>query len=369
MKKRKTLNNSVEFFQQELMGWHQHENKRALPWKGIKDIYRIWLSEVILQQTRVEQGMGYYQRFLNAYPDITDLARAPEQDVFKLWEGLGYYSRCKNLIATARIITNERKGIFPDTYEELLRLKGIGPYTAAAIASFGYSLPVPVVDGNVIRVLSRYFGVDTPVQRSEGKKIIHDLAVQCLDKKQPGAYNQAIMDFGATVCKPQLPLCSVCVLKTKCHAFQSSAVDAYPVKTKKNPLKKRWFIALIIQDQSGRFAIRRRAEGDIWSGLHEFPSLECQTQNEWKHWNPQKEMLTANVSEAIGPIKSSKIYTQLLSHQKIHVRIVSLRIHKKSALKLPAKWMTATEMNQLAFPKIYRDVLHDTGIISLKNRS
>ena len=367
MKKRKILCNHYVFFKQGLMHWHRHHNRRSMPWKGVKDIYRIWLSEIILQQTRVEQGLSYYERFLKAYPDIKALAGAPEQEVFKLWEGLGYYSRCKNLIATARIIAIERKGIFPDTYEELLALKGIGPYTAAAIASFGYSLPVPVVDGNVIRVLSRYFGIDTPVQSSEGKKMIQELAEKCLDHEQPAAYNQAIMDFGATICKPQLPLCTECVLHTTCQAFNSSKVHAYPVKTKKSPVKKRWFIAMMVKDHTGRFAIRQRKEGDIWAGLYEFPSLECKTQKEWIQFMKKNDTKIPSLSKTIKPVKENKVYSQILSHQKIHVQIFSCRINKRADLKLPAEWLTAKEMTQLAFPRIYRDILHDKGIIILSD--
>jgi A/G-specific adenine glycosylase len=365
MKKRKMSSNHFVFFKQGLMHWHHHHNHRAMPWKGVKDIYRIWLSEVILQQTRVEQGLGYYERFLKAYPDIFALAGAPEQEVFKLWEGLGYYSRCKNLIATARIIASERKGTFPDNYEELLSLKGIGPYTAAAIASFGYSLPVPVVDGNVIRVLSRYFGIDTPVQRSEGKKLIQSLAEQCLDHEQPAAYNQAIMDFGATICKPQLPLCTECVLHTTCRAFTSSSVHAYPVKTKKSPVKKRWFIVMIVTDHTGRFAVRQRKEGDIWAGLYEFPSLECRTQKEWIRFMKQHDTSISSLSNAIEPVRENKLYSQLLSHQKIHLQIISCSITQRAHLKVPAEWLTSKEMTQLAFPRIYRDILHDKGMISL----
>src|ERR1700749_1524911 len=190
-----------------LLKWHNGKNSRVMPWKGEKNPYKIWLSEVILQQTRVEQGWSYYEKFVETFPTIHDLATAPEQKVFKLWEGLGYYSRCKNLIATAKRIDTEYKGVFPSTYEELLQLKGIGPYTAAAISSFAFGLPHAVVDGNVNRVLARDFGIETPFDTTEGKKIFSILAQELLDKKNSSAYNQAIMDLGATVCTPRNPLC------------------------------------------------------------------------------------------------------------------------------------------------------------------
>src|SRR5580698_9523423 len=198
-------------FAKKLLKWHKKENTRSMPWKGEKDPYKIWLSEVILQQTRVEQGWAYYERFLEAFPTIGDLASAPEKKVFKLWEGLGYYTRCRNLMITARRISSQYNGRFPSSYEGIVSLKGVGPYTAAAIASFAFNLPYAVVDGNVERVLARYFGEETPVDTSQGKKFYTGLAASLLDEKQAGRYNQAIMDFGAVICKPQNPLCTQCV--------------------------------------------------------------------------------------------------------------------------------------------------------------
>src|SRR5579859_1431456 len=195
-------------FTKTLLGWNSSGNFREMPWKGEKDPYKVWLSEVILQQTRVQQGWAYYEKFINAFPTIKDLAAALEQKVFKLWEGLGYYSRCRNLIATARKISDEYNGRFPHTYEEILALKGVGPYTAAAIASFAYNLPHAVVDGNVVRVLARFFGITTAADTTSGKKQFAELATALLDPSQAGIYNQAIMDFGATVCTPRNPQCA-----------------------------------------------------------------------------------------------------------------------------------------------------------------
>src|SRR5215218_589494 len=208
----------LQNFVKGLLQWNKTANHRQMPWKGEKDPYKIWLSEIILQQTRVEQGLGYYQRFVQIFSNVHALAQAPEQQVFKLWEGLGYYSRCKNLIASAKYISGELGGVFPKTYEEIVALKGVGPYTAAAIASFAYNLPYAVLDRNVFRVLSRIFAIDTPIDTTEGKKVFSALAQEALDKETPGAYNQAIMDFGATVCKP-VPECVHCFFKMACRAF------------------------------------------------------------------------------------------------------------------------------------------------------
>lgn len=219
-------------FAQALLQWHRHHNVRAMPWKGEKDPYRIWLSEIMLQQTRVEQGLPYYEKFIAAFPTIRHLAAAPDQQVFKLWEGLGYYSRCRNLLATARYIAHERDGAFPATYNEILALKGVGGYTAAAIASFAYNLPHAVLDGNVYRVLARIHGMDTPTDSAEGKKLFSELAQQQLPKEEPAAYNQAIMDFGATVCKP-MPECRACFFASHCRAFEEGKQLQLPVKKKK----------------------------------------------------------------------------------------------------------------------------------------
>ena len=206
------------YFTQQLLQWNQTANHRAMPWKGEKDPYKIWLSEIILQQTRVDQGWAYYEKFIFAYPTIQDLAKAKDEKVFKLWEGLGYYNRCRNLLHTARQITNHSKGIFPNTYDALLALKGIGPYTAAAIASFAFNLPYAVVDGNVFRVIARYEGIDVPTDTTAGKRLFETRAAALLDKKRAGLYNQAIMDFGATVCKPFAPNCNNCPLQKTCVA-------------------------------------------------------------------------------------------------------------------------------------------------------
>ncbi len=254
-----------------------------MPWKGEKDPYKIWISEIILQQTRVLQGILYYNKFIDKFPTLAVLAAASDSEVYKIWEGLGYYSRCKNLLFTARHIVATLNGRFPETYTDLLKLKGVGPYTAAAIASFAYGLPHAVVDGNVFRVLSRYFDNDTPVDSTTGKSVFSTLASQMLYLPDPAAYNQAIMDFGATICKPQIPLCQLCVLQSRCKAFETGSANRLPVKEKQLIKRNRWFNYFIffINDQ---VLVRQRPAGDIWENLNEFYLLESERHI---HWNPQ----------------------------------------------------------------------------------
>src|ERR1700743_2600318 len=248
-----------------LLKWHIGKNNRIMPWKGEKNPYKIWLSEVILQQTRVEQGRSYYEKFVETFPTIHDLATAPEQKVFKLWEGLGYYSRCRNLIATAKRIDTEYKGVFPSTYEEILGLKGIGPYTAAAISSFAFGLPHAVVDGNVTRVLARCFGISTPVDTMAGRRQFTKLADELLETSRPGVYNQAIMDFGATVCTPRNPQCSSCLQRPACVAWQKGLTEQFPVKQKAPLKRQRCFYYFVVEAPGGKTYIRQRTEKDIWA--------------------------------------------------------------------------------------------------------
>lgn len=338
------------------MLWHSNQNKREMPWKGIKDIYKIWLSEIILQQTRVEQGRAYYNRFIETFPTIQDLAAAPERSVMKLWEGLGYYSRCRNLHFTAKFIVKEHKGIFPDTYEGLLALKGVGPYTAAAIASFGFNIPKAVVDGNVIRVLSRYFGLDEPINATSTKKLLTDLAERCLDSKQPGTYNQAIMDFGATVCKPVSPLCLACPLHTHCEAYRLHKVDQLPHRSNKITKKTRWFIIKIIQCKQ-YYAIHLRPTGDIWAGLYAFPMTE---QPSKRAWATSIKDLASHSEDAI---QCKQVYHQQLTHQTIYAGVIRLKINKRADASNDLQWVHQKKIAELAFPRIFRDILQKENLI------
>lgn len=259
-------------FRKNLLAWSD-QNPRPLPWKGENDPYKIWLSEIILQQTRVEQGLPYYHKFVAAYPTVRHLAEAPEDELLKNWEGLGYYARARNLHAAARYIVRELGEAFPATYEAIRALKGVGDYTAAAIASFAFGLPRAVVDGNVYRVLARRWGVKIPVDSSAGRKYFATLAQALLDPARPGVHNQAMMDFGAICCTPLQPLCMFCPFSTECVALANNQVAEYPVKSKVLARKKRDFFYLVI-NVGGDVLVRKRTGNDIWKGLWEFPQIE-----------------------------------------------------------------------------------------------
>lgn len=251
-----------------LLKWYQ-ENRRDLPWRDTKDPYRIWISEIILQQTRVSQGYDYFLRFMERFPDVDTLAAAPDDEVMRYWQGLGYYSRARHLHAAAKSM----KGQFPTTYEGVRALQGVGDYTAAAICSFAYDMPYAVVDGNVYRVLSRYFGVETPIDTNEGKKLFASLAQENLDPSCPADYNQAIMDFGALQCTPHTSVCAECPLADQCVAYRTGIVDALPVKNQKLSVKTRYFNYLWVVAGDYTF-IHKRLEKDIWQNLYEFPLIE-----------------------------------------------------------------------------------------------
>ncbi|MFT3979677.1 MAG: A/G-specific adenine glycosylase [Ferruginibacter sp.] len=347
-----------EFFTRSLMHWHNHANKREMPWKGEKNPYKIWLSEIILQQTRVEQGWEYYLRFIKKYPTVKELAAAPEDDVFKLWEGLGYYSRCKNLHFTARYIAGELQGKFPAQYDEIVALKGVGPYTASAIASFAFNLPHAVVDGNVNRVLARYFGIEKAIDSTDGKKDFAKLAQQLLDTKKPGLYNQAIMDFGATVCKPQLPLCGQCVLQARCIAYKEAKVHELPVKEKKIVKKNRWFYFLVIEKE-GYVFVRKREAKDIWQNLYEFVLLE------WPQQTGAAELLQTEEGQAVLPsavkqLAVSKEYKQQLTHQTVHACFLHLQLTSRKEPQGYEK-LSLQKIKAIAFPKLINDYLTDMG--------
>lgn len=327
-----------------------------MPWKGEKDPYKIWLSEIILQQTRVEQGLAYYERFVAAYPTVLHLAKAKDETVMKLWEGLGYYSRCRNLLATARVIANGYKGKFPDTYESIKTLKGVGPYTAAAIASFAYNLPHAVVDGNVFRVLARVFGIDTPTDTTQGKKQFTHLAETLLPADKAGLYNQAIMDFGAVVCKPKAPLCNNCIFNKECVAVNNKQIDSLPVKSKKLVIKKRCFYYLVLQHQN-KIGIIQRTGKDIWQGLYQFQLVEMEKESS------QKEILNAAIKNgvliknkfAVGSF--SEMFKQQLSHQLIQGQFIEITIQEKSKALGDTKWVSKKDLKKFAFPQFINQYL------------
>jgi A/G-specific adenine glycosylase len=296
-----------------IIHWYQ-ENKRDLPWRRTKNPYFIWLSEVILQQTRVVQGMSYYEKFVEKYPKIENLAEADEQEVLTTWQGLGYYSRARNLHATAKQITNNFKGVFPSEYLEILSLKGVGEYTAAAIASFAFDKSHAVVDGNVFRILSRIFNVDSPIDSTEGKKKFTYLANELLDKNQPALFNQAIMEFGALQCVPGKPNCEVCPLLFQCEAFKSKTVTQLPVKKGKTKIRNRYFLYLVnFNPQKNTLLLRQKTENDIWKNMYEFPKIEFDSTEKIQ------EFCTQNIDKIQ---KNSSIYKHILSHQHLHTQFI-----------------------------------------------
>jgi A/G-specific adenine glycosylase len=288
-----------------IINWY-HLNKRDLPWRTTKKAYIIWLSEIILQQTRVEQGLPYFHKFLQHYPNVSDLAVADEQEILNDWQGLGYYSRARNLHKTAKEVVEIYNGVFPSTYNELLKLTGIGPYTAAAIASFAFDEAKAVVDGNVYRVLSRVFDIEEAIDSTQGKKTFELLANELIDKKNPATYNQAIMEFGALQCVPVNPDCAACPLQFQCLAYQNKTITQRPVKSKKTKVTPRYFVYLIELSPSHTIRIEKRKEKGIWQHLYQFPLLEFTSIEEKQYY------LASLNSKFI-----SKEYKHILSHQQL----------------------------------------------------
>jgi A/G-specific adenine glycosylase len=351
-------------FTKALMFWYDYSEKRILPWKSNKDPYQIWLSEIILQQTRVEQGTPYFLRFIARYPSLTDLANAPDDEVMKLWQGLGYYARARNMLITARQIRDEFDGIFPDNFDSIYQLKGIGEYTAAAISSFAYDLPHAVLDGNVYRVLSRYFGIDTPIDSNEGKRIFKALSKEHLDTKRPADYNQAIMDFGATICKPQLPLCESCPLSDNCIAKENNKVSSLPQKSKKIKKRDRFFYYFVWRSPKAKTIVRKRDDKDIWKGLYDFPIFESnellKESNLSKLWvSDTWKSLISSVNTDEVTVNFSRTYNQLLTHQKIIAIFVEISGKEPSLTKSDKEYkiISLPELKQLALPKTIQKYL------------
>lgn len=339
-------------FVKKLLKWNGTDNVRKMPWKGEKDPYKIWLSEVILQQTRVEQGLKYYENFIKSFPTVHQLAAAPVEKVFKHWEGLGYYSRCRNLIETANYISKELKGVFPSDYHSILKLKGVGDYTASAIASFAYNLPYAVLDGNVFRVLSRIFDEETPIDSTEGKKKFSQIAQNILPATKAGEYNQAIMDFGAIVCKP-VPDCKACFFTNYCQAYQLNKQHLLPIKEKKIIIKKRWFNYVVVTYKKN-IAIRQRTGKDIWQQLFEFILIET-----GKPYSEEKILKIFEERFMISKYEMIESYTEItqkLTHQTIHFNFIVIEINKKEKLE-DFSWVSLSTLTQFAFPKTLKDFI------------
>ena len=310
-----------------LLHWYL-QNKRDLPWRKTSDAYPIWLSEIMLQQTRVAQGLPYFLSFIEHFPTVFDLAEADEEQVLKLWQGLGYYSRARNLHKTAQIIASDYNGNFPNKYSDLLKLKGIGDYTAAAIASFAFNEMVPVVDGNVFRVLSRYFDVETDISSATAKKEFATLAKELMPNDNPALFNQAIMEFGALQCVPKNPNCEICVFSSSCAALQKNKVNQLPIKTKKTKVRNRYFHYLIFQDNDNTTIINKRTEKGIWQNLYEFPVIETEK-------IVSQETIIAKIKSDFYDLDITDVFVfddpiiHKLSHQHLAISFYKVSVSKK----------------------------------------
>jgi len=337
-------------FAEEIIEWYQL-HKRDLPWRNTNDPYIIWLSEIIMQQTRVEQGTPYFNRFAEKYPTVKQFADAKEEEILKLWQGLGYYSRGRNMHHTAKIVMEEHAGYFPSSYDALIKLKGVGEYTAAAISSFSSNEAKAVVDGNVFRLLSRYFGIDTPINSGKGKKLFTELANELLDKSQAGEFNQAIMEFGSLQCKPKNPNCPACPLQADCEAKKTMRIHELPVKIKSQKSRERFFnYILVLKDN--QILLNKRGSGDIWENLYDLPLFEntslCPAQDLIK-----SEEFISNFGKQVQVKSISKPIKHILSHQKIYASFITIENFSEEFLA-KKNWFFANqnELDQFAQPKL-----------------
>lgn len=349
------------YFSDKVVKWYEH-NKRDLPWRNTTDPYKIWLSEVILQQTRVNQGLPYYQRFVDKYPNVLALASASQQDVLRLWQGLGYYSRARNLHECAQQVVQVHGSRFPDNYRDLKKLKGVGDYTAAAIASIAYRESVAVVDGNVFRVLSRLFGIDTPIDTSEGKKRFIALANEVIDSKRPDLHNQAVMEFGALHCTPKTPNCEECIFVSGCFAAQHQMQDLLPIKLKSTAVRVRYFYYFVVQNGDS-YLMKKRTEKDIWQGLFDFFMLE--------ESKPAKieELIERFIAINCLDIQAqdfaiSDNYKHILSHQVINAKFIFLKGTSNNFLKEPFAFYTTKKIEELPKPVLITRFLLDFQLLS-----
>jgi len=339
----------------KLLQWYYH-NKRDLPWRNTSDPYKIWLSEVILQQTRVEQGTPYYLRFISEFPTVIDLARASEKSVMKLWQGLGYYSRARNLHHTAKEIANTYQGNFPDAFHDLVKLKGIGEYTASAICSIAYSLPYAVVDGNVIRVIARLFGLKGNMGKTAGIKEVKELAAKILDKCRPGDSNQSVMEFGALVCTPANPACNLCCLSGFCEALKIDRVEDFPAKYARRGLQLRWFNYLVLIDKDYNLLVNRRGINDIWGHLYEFPLIETPKQSNANDLIIRAEENSELQISGFKLIENVVTTKHKLSHQQLNISFFVFK-NSLSVLRHTTQYekLSLSEFTQLPVPKPISD--------------
>lgn len=346
------------WFSQGLIKWYK-KNKRDLPWRKETDAYKIWLSEIILQQTQVIQGTSYYLKFIEKYPTINKLADANEDEVLKLWQGLGYYSRARNLHTTAKVLESNYGGKFPSSYDNIRALKGIGDYTAAAISSFAYNLPYAVVDGNVYRVLSRLFGIETPIDSGQGKKEFQTLANELLDKENSAQHNQAIMEFGSQYCKPNNPDCQQCIFRTRCFAYKTQNISELPFKAKKVKISNRFLNYVVLFDENNDILLNKRTENDIWKGLYEFLLIESDKQLS----TPQllaKSKLKAITDKRMNLLYTSKLYKHILSHQHLYAKFYVIKT--TGAFTKMQKKANLNNLTNFAFSRLTEKFINDNDL-------
>ena len=332
-----------------LIRWYSN-NKRELPWRETQNPYYIWLSEIILQQTRVDQGLPYYLKFISNFPTVKDLAFAAEEEVLILWQGLGYYSRARNLHAAAKHIVNELGGVFPNSYVELMKLKGVGDYTASAVASICFNEPTPVLDGNVFRFIARYYGIDIPINSTKAKKQFKDILHDIIDKDDPATFNQAMMEFGAKQCKPMSPNCSMCPFKKQCYAYSYKKVEQLPVKLKANKIKKRYFNYIVFISEDEKTQVEKRTNKGIWQNLYQFPLIETNQSLNLKAI--QEKLIKNNYDELIDvAVYNEEEIIHKLSHQHLYTKFWIVRV-KKLKNSIPFN-----ELNEYPFPVLITNFL------------
>jgi len=332
-------------FTENLTHWYS-EGKRSLPWRGTRNPYYIWLSEIILQQTQIKQGTPYYESFVKNFPSVFDLAAAEEEQILKLWQGLGYYSRARNLHSSAKYIVEELKGVFPTTYKDLLKLKGVGDYTASAIASICFNEATAVVDGNVYRVLSRYYGISQAINSSQGIKSFKELAQTLLPHDNIGDYNQAIMEFGAIQCKPKNPNCSVCPLKDSCIALDENTIDKLPVKINKTKISKKYFNFIVLISEDGKTILQQRTAKGIWQNLYQFPLVETNKGLSETDFDCNLDVKTIlNGSDYTFSLYNEKEIVHKLSHQHLYTKFWIVNVDQ-----LPEEGLCVSEITKLPVP-------------------
>ncbi|MFH0865450.1 MAG: A/G-specific adenine glycosylase [Bacteroidota bacterium] len=355
----------MAFFTNQLLKWYK-QNQRKLPWRKTRDPYKIWLSEIILQQTRIAQGTGYYNKFIREFPDVASLAMAKQDKVMKLWQGLGYYTRARNLHAAAKEIEKKHKGQVPDNYNDLIKLKGIGDYTASAILSIAFSKPFPVVDGNVIRVISRIYGITKPVSSADALNEIKTLAKKLMPINKPGNFNQAIMEFGALQCKPQNPDCAGCCLNSICIAFKKNIVGALPVKKETPAIKERhlnYFLITYKIKKTRYIYIRKRTGNDIWKNLYDLPCIETKVKAGYDKIKTGKEWKTIFGNHKTIVKGNPKAYIHELSHQTIYAVFYNVSVLQALKKKSLLKKIKADDFQKLPVPRLIEKYLLSQNLI------